>query len=273
MNHAAISTRLEKALVARDLRGMAQMHPRLKPGYLLRAAQWIQSAGPKIVIATGFPVEDTVETDGPAGSMALYNILEDLGKSPIIAAEAALLERLPQRFNTCLLTLKQAPHLPDADLVVAVERPGHAADGHYYNMRGENLTDRVSPIDQTPCAFGCPVIAIGDGGNEWGMGKLGDALETLPITPSISHCDELIVADVSNWGCYGIIAMLQCLTGQALIERIQPTDRLQQLSTRGVIDGVTRCASVSEDGLTADAGIALLQTLQSLIDDGSVDRL
>ena len=60
----------------------------------------------------------------------------------------------------------------------------------------------------------CPTIAIGDGGNEIGMGNIAETLSQLDIRASKTHCDELLVADVSNWAAHGLIALLAVMAGQ-----------------------------------------------------------
>ena len=55
--------------------------------------------------------------------------------------------------------------------------------------------------------------AVGDGGNEIGMGKLPAGLiaRTVPNGAEIAcvtSCDHLVVAGVSNWGAYGLMAAL-----------------------------------------------------------------
>ncbi len=54
----------------------------------------------------------------------------------------------------------------------------------------------------------CPTIAIGDGGNEIGMGNALEGLQQLDIIPAVTPCDELLIADVSNWAAFGLIALM-----------------------------------------------------------------
>ena len=107
-------------------------------------------------------------------------------------------------------------------------------------------------------------IAIGDGGNEIGMGKIAGALDGLDIRASVTACDELLVADVSNWGAYGLIALLGKWSGRDLLARVAPLEILAYLSERGSVDGVTRENTLTEDGLDAAAGIALIRELRIL---------
>jgi hypothetical protein len=97
------------------------------------------------------------------------------------------------------------------------------------------------------------------------MGKLLREVSALDIRPAATSCDELIVADVSNWGAYALIAMLEVLSGQALLAQVTHAQTLAYLSERGSIDGVTRENTLTEDGLPAEAGADLLEQLQRLV--------
>jgi hypothetical protein len=108
----------------------------------------------------------------------------------------------------------------------------------------------------------CQTIAIGDGGNEIGMGKVADALQTLNIVPSTTSCDELIVADVSNWGAYGIISFLSVWNDRDLLAEIVPLDILRYISELGSVDGVTRVNQLTEDGLESSEGESVLLELR-----------
>ncbi len=81
-------------------------------------------------------------------------------------------------------------------LVISVEWPGVAEDGRYYNMRKEDVTEHAAKYDLFFELDSCPTIAFGDGGNEIGMGNLTRELSHMSIIPSITKCDELVIATV-----------------------------------------------------------------------------
>ena len=148
------------------------------------------------------------------------------------------------------------------DAVISIERPGLAADGGYYNMRGENISAKTACFDNFMNLCQCPTIAIGDGGNEIGMGKVAAALQELNIVPAMTSCDELIVADVSNWGAYGIISFLSVWNKRDLLGEIVPLDILRYISELGSVDGVTRVNRLTEDGLEVSEGESVLLELR-----------
>ena len=86
------------------------------------------------------------------------------------------------------------------------------------------------------------------------MGRVADTVAQLAIRGSATSCDELVVADVSNWGAYGIVGMLEVLSGEALLEGIDHRASLAYLSAR-----------LTEDGFPLAAGEELLEKLGALV--------
>ena len=73
------------------------------------------------------------------------------------------------------------------------------------------------------------------------------------------------MADVSNWGAYGLIAFLELWSGKNLLAAISPSEILEYLSARGSVDGVTRENTLTEDGLDAAEGYSVIAGLRELI--------
>ena len=279
MTDQKLSETIEDLMVARNPRNMQDAQAALTPGYYLRAAQQLYAARGNVIIGTGFPVADTFETDGPVGALALYKALELLGNTCWLACAAPLAAALADDYWILPLAARdaeaaaiEAQHLltelkPAA--IISIERPGVTNDGRYYNMRGEDISPRCGIFDTYLNLATCPTIAIGDGGNEIGMGNIAHAIGNLDINASITTCDELLVADVSNWAAYGLIAFLSRWHQQDLLAHHNPLETLQYLSDKGSVDGVTRTNTLTEDGLPANDGIALINELRGLL--GFVD--
>ncbi|MEH6590945.1 MAG: glutamate cyclase domain-containing protein [Halioglobus sp.] len=275
MTEFELSQRIEDLLVERNLRNMKTAQVALTPGYYLRAAQSLMPANGCIIIGTGFPVTDTFETDGPLGAIALYDALKKMGADPWLACAPPLSKVLAEDYQVLELTSRNLPdaqHEAKAALerlqpqaIISIERPGLAEDGCYYNMRGEDISPRCAYFDPFLEQANCPTVAIGDGGNEIGMGNIRAAIATLDINASVTGCDELLVADVSNWGAYGLIAFFELWSDLPLLEEIAPTKILQYLSARGSVDGVTRENTLTEDGLDAEEGASVIEGLRQLI--------
>jgi hypothetical protein len=269
-----LSQDIENLLVARNLRGMQQLQKALRPGYYLRAARILNQCQGMVFIGTGFPVADTFETDGPVGAIALYQCLEQMGAHPVLVCGDPLYRVLKTDYRchpipvfsdqdlSAIATEALQQYRPQA--VVSIERPGLAASDRYYNMRGEDITERCASFDYFLKLAACPTIAIGDGGNEIGMGNIKAAVSQLNITPAETECDELLLADVSNWGAYGLIALLSVWRQHDYLATVDPMHILQYLSDRGSVDGVSRLNTLTEDSLDASEGIALIQSFRAL---------
>lgn len=267
-----LSQAIESLLVQRNLRQMQFAQRFLKPGYYLRAAKRIKQCQGNIVIATGFPVSNTFETDGPIGALALYSCLLALGKNVILVCGNPLYRVLHKRYQCAQIPLgkdreKQIQRVVDTlqpELIIAIERPGLTADNTYRNMRGEDISHRCARFDDFIALADCPTIAIGDGGNEIGMGNIAEHIATLDITPSVTKCDELLIADVSNWAAYGLITFLGIWYQQDLLAKIDIETTISFLSANGSVDGVTRKNQLTEDSLCFSAGLDIIKQLQVL---------
>jgi len=267
-----LSRRIEDILVARNLRGMKTAQGALEPGYCLRAARILAPCRGNLLIGTGFPVVSTFETDGPVGTIALYEVMEKLGATPYIVCGKPLSRALGEKYRVHEIQVgeherreqeaQEALSALRPEAIVSIERPGQAADGEYYNMRGECISARTACFDSFVKLAECPTIAIGDGGNEIGMGKIGEAIAGLNIVPSATGCDELVVADVSNWGAYGLISFLSIWHQRDFLREIVPLDILRYISALGSVDGVTRINQLTEDSLEVGEGEAVILELR-----------
>jgi hypothetical protein len=268
----ALSRAIEDILLARNPRGMKTVQPHLEPGYCLRAARQLQPCRGNILIGTGFPVVRTFETDGPVGAIAMYEAFEKLGATPTIVCGRPLSQALAARYRVHEISVGdhdrreqetfEALQKFQPEAIISIERPGQAADGGYYNMRGESISEHTACFDSFMNLSECPTIAIGDGGNEIGMGNVAEALRDLNIVPCTTTCDELIIADVSNWGAYGLISFLSVWSKRDLLAEIVPLDTLRYISALGSVDGVTRINQLTEDGLDPAEGESVLRELR-----------
>ncbi len=271
----ALSEQIESMLVERNLRGMKGLQTQLNAGYCLRAAKVMRDIKGTIFIGTGFPVEDTFETDGPVGALILYRALEILGANPVLVCGTPMATAFQQDYRTCVISVgKKEMGLVEAkralahykpEVIISIEHPGLAENGCYHNMLGEDISARAACFDFFMDEANCPTIAIGDGGNEIGMGNVKAFLVELNIIPAVTECDVLIISDVSNWGVYGILAFLSIWSKQDLLNQTCPEQILKYISNLGSVDGVTRKNELTEDSLPASEGIALIARIRALI--------
>jgi hypothetical protein len=132
-------------------------------------------------------------------------------------------------------------------------------------MHRRDITDRVAKFDHFFRLAACPTIAIGDGGNEIGMGNVLTALSHLPVVPSVTCCDELVIATVSNWGVYGVIASMSRLLQINLFDLFDPESIMAHLVANGSVDGLTTRAELSEDGFPIAFGRGIIERLCTLL--------
>src|SRR5271166_2725631 len=250
-------------------------------GGLSSAASALTSEGPRrIGLITGFYVPQgspaAAETDGPVGAALLARGFEEIGvpcrlatDEPCRSACAAALAGAgvagvpvdAVAVGTPLTALIETWREAGITHVIAIERCGRSADGAPRNMRGFDIGSYTAPLDDLFAAGPWETIAIGDGGNEIGMGILPRSLiarhvahgETIACVTPARH---LIVAGVSNWGAYALIGALAVLRddwrGNLLACLDETLDRaiLEAAVEHGpAVDGVSRLQTLTVDNL------------------------
>lgn len=161
------------------------------------------------------------------------------------------------------------------DLILAVERPGSAADGHRYSMRGTLLDDIAPPADilfPAPGNRQWKTAAIGDGGNELGMGSLKEACaDSVAMGHQIfsaASADYPMASGISNWGAYALAGAVSILAGTLLLP--SPEEEyavLQAVYEAGGVDGCTREHSCTVDGLPADEYLHIIRGMYTLVQE------
>ncbi|HXU91653.1 MAG TPA: DUF4392 domain-containing protein [Methylomirabilota bacterium] len=240
----------------------------------------------RVLITTGFLVEPKIaETDGPPGAAVLGRALRRLGAEvtyvsdseaiPVLSAALravgeppAILAYGDDRGAASEIMERLRPtHL------IAIERPARSGAGDYLNMRGQSIAEWNRPIDElfVMCrrragAVRPVTIGVGDGGNEVGMGNVrarlarqGALMARIAAAVTVDH---LVVAGVSNWGAYGIVAHLAHRTGERLLHT--PAEERAMVSAcveAGAYDGVTRRREATVDALPLDVHASVVALL------------
>lgn len=166
-------------------------------------------------------------------------------------------------------------------LMFSTERVGRNENGIYYNMRGRDYgmgRARIDMLFDASLARGIPVVAVGDGGNEIGMGLVAEAVQhSIPFgAPGSCPCgggigatstaDILVTAAVSNWGCTAICAAMAMRTGDArLIHTPAMEQRLLEVMTaQGLINSADGIIDPHVDGIPDTTHIALAEMVQAI---------
>ncbi|MBI4772926.1 MAG: DUF4392 domain-containing protein [Deltaproteobacteria bacterium] len=257
---------VEEIVLSLGNRGMDRLAERLGPCFIRDAARAIvHLERGNVIVTTGFCVDGSPETDGPPGAFFVYKALEELSFRPFLAVDeivSPLFEsEVPEdrliRFSTeDGLGFDRARAILDRTdpvLLISVERCGRNRNGVYLNVRGEDIGDRTAPIDALFLLnhSRLTTVAVGDGGNEIGMGNLVRELRQSALIeqPSVVPADHLIVSGVSNWGAYGLLAYLQIFARLDLLpspERIE--SYIRTIVRRGAVDGISGIPEASVDG-------------------------
>jgi hypothetical protein len=78
----------------------------------------------------------------------------------------------------------------------------------------------------------------------------------------VTTCDELVISTVSNWGVYGVIALMGHELKKDLLDLIQTEAIAGDLLANGSVDGVTTRPELSEDGFPINVGVSIIQQLR-----------
>jgi hypothetical protein len=262
---------IENLVLARDHRGVSALRPYLAPDFCERAASLVLQHPGVVLVVTGFyiPAGGAPETDGPPGAAAMGEALAALGYRPVyvtdersvgvvrgLAPPGATVLEFPMADHEASREHARrvlAEHAPS--LAIAIERCGLTEEGRYRNMRGEDVSAHHAKVDYlfTP---ELPSVGVGDGGNEIGMGNL---LPVIPLVmpmagpPCATRTTRLVIASVSNWGAWGMIAALSRLSGRVLLPTAaEARAQLERTLDLGAVDGVSGRRTLTVDGFPAE---------------------
>jgi hypothetical protein len=266
-------------------------------GLWTAAAALAKAPAARVGLITGFYVPQgsppAAETDGPVGAALLAKGLETVGigcrlatDEPCRGACAAALTGaglygvpvdaadVPEMVETWRRA--QITH------AISIERCGRSVDGAPRNMRGLDISSYTAPLDELFTAGPWETIAIGDGGNEIGMGSLPRELiaqhvdhgETIACVTPARH---LIVAGVSNWGAYGLLGALAALRPDwrerllaCLDEKLDQAVLEATVKNGPAVDGVSRLRAMTVDNLDVTVHHSKLREIRALVQAGHV---
>jgi len=274
---------IEDIILENDMRGVSRLRSHIPEDFCTQAARYILDHPGNVAIVTGFYILSAGqhETDGPPGAIAIGNALQAMGhtvayvadvhstpmlrgwlrdKPEVVEFPIAGVDASKQAAVDILAGLKPA-------LLISIERCGRTKDDVYLNMRSMDITEYTARVDYL-FEHGIPSVGIGDGGNEIGMGNLAEVIpsvETLPDDPAITKVDKLILASVSNWGGYGLVAALSQLVGRDLLPTVDEDARLiRQMVNDGAVDGTSGENKYMVDNFTLEHNGGVLARLKAM---------
>ncbi|OPJ57638.1 DUF4392 domain-containing protein [Clostridium oryzae] len=180
-----------------------------------------------------------------------YDNIEELKEYPLSLAGISFTKNADEAEKQADELINKAT--PSA--VISIECPGANSLGVYHNAVGKDVSALEAKQDILFTKLkkkGILNIAIGDLGNELGMGTIKEHLEKYVPYAAEGGCscgcgggiaasvkaDNIITATVSDWGCYGLIAALSYLMKNLEIMHTKEMeeDALITASRSGMID-------------------------------------
>ena len=274
----------------------------------MHAAQTLVDAvkpGDLVYILTGFVLlpHKVPEMDGMVSSMLLARALVlAFGAKPINCAAVVGLHiyediadvlELPMSMGVQRFTkdVSRAGDEADALLaqgmpaaVISIEAPGANDVGVYHNAGGLDvsaLEAKSVVLWEKLRALGVPSVAIGDLGNEIGMGKIADHIRSfVPFTAhgecscgckggilAASTADSIITATCSDWGCYGLMAALAYLLRNIDILHTEEMEAevMRTAARSGMID-MTGSLLPGIDGFNLKMNVSILSLMRQCTD-------
>lgn len=279
---------IEDIVLSHDRRGISALRDCLPADFCRDAAALVLETARRsrrtAIVTTGFyvPSARAAETDGPPGALAIGESLDWLGFDVTYVTDEHAVPLLSctnlQKDRVILFPITDRDSskrfaeqvLADVQpsLIISVERCGPTGSGQYLNMAGENITPYTARID---CLFidQRNTIGIGDGGNEIGMGNLArhiPSIPGLPGDPALTTVNKLVIASVSNWGAYGLVAALSQLAQHNLLPSVGwEKEMIMEMVDKGAVDGVSGRKQTAVDGFELNENSWALEQLHRVL--------
>jgi hypothetical protein len=256
---------IDDIVLLHDTRGISSLRDYVEGDNALKTAEFCLGNMGAVMITTGFYVKGFPETDGPPGAILLAWALKGLGckitivsdrdclslMRNVVGDEFELIEFPISNFEESQKYASELLNGYHPSLMISTERCGMTKDHVYKNMRGIDISDKTARIDLLFLSHPA-TIGIGDGGNEIGMGLLHDQIKHIPSLvsdPAITKTTKLIIASVSNWGCYGLLTALSEMVNKELLPPKQECwELVKSIVDAGGVDGFSGEREYKVDG-------------------------
>ncbi len=272
-----------EALIQRDVgRGVNDIFHAARGGLWGAAEALAAARAPRIGLITGFYVPGgdppAAETDGPGGAalmalgfagaglrcrLATDTLCQSACRAALDRAGAGDVPIDAVAPDQAVDAVVESWRADGVDWVIAIERCGPGADGRPRNMRGTDISAFTAPLHRLYSASPWRTIAIGDGGNEIGMGAAPPGrVGSRCVVPA----DFLIAAGVSHWGAYAMLAALAVLRPDwtaAMQAGLDPAldDAVTEAAVHHgpAVDGVTLRREQTIDGMAMDVHRGMME--------------
>ena len=222
----------------------AEMDGIVSSALLCRAL--VKAFGAKPIIICPEDNYEAVKKLAPAVGLHLFEDIDELREIPVSMGVITFTKDESKAEECADEIIRKAP--PKA--VVSIECPGRNKKGVYHNATGLDVSELEAKQDalfEKIQKMGVMNIAIGDLGNEIGMGAIAETLDKyIPYAREgacrcgcgggiavTTKADNLITATVSDWGCYAMIAALAYLTRNVEVMHTAELEKEVMLTASG----------------------------------------
>jgi hypothetical protein len=246
---------------------------------IARAVDWGLGAKPVVVTEArhAAPIVAAVEALGVA--IVEPDVFRGRGHT-------AVLETLPTGLEADRLRTVEIFERYQPAAAVFIEKGGPNEAGVYHSIMGVGREPDVMAnafhIVDLARQGQCLTIGIGDGGNEIGFGMIRDTVQEVQPYGRRCQCpcgkgvatvvatDVLVAASISNWGAYGIAAMLGLILGRQDLLQTEEMERvmLDRCVAAGGEDGAYGAPLLMVDGTWARTQEALITMLRNIVANG-----
>jgi len=264
------------ALLARGMASLSRTLPVLlcEPDAVKGVSGACRGAGLSVVVAA------SPESADVRASLAAAEVIGRDNDRPAVVVPA------PMTWDAAEAIAKSFLEEVDPRLFLTIERPGRNAHGVHHNSWGRPVSDITAKVDAIYAEArrqGVPTVAIGDLGNELGLGDLADVVAD--CTPFGRKCvcgcgggatvadgaDVTVVGSVSDDVAYAVLAALQAMNPDVpgiiadpgIVEAV-----LEGAVDAGAVDGITGRPEPSIDMLPMDVHVCLARLMQAAVDTG-----
>jgi hypothetical protein len=217
------------------------------------------------------------EVDGPIGAGVLAQSLERLGTAVdvIVPPEMTGVMEATRTALSGGFEIRQTPRPADDYIAaISIEKLGRSADGIAHTVLGSPFEQDFQADDliEQLNAAGRLTVAIGDGGNEIGFGKMFEQARAIVPNGELIVCatatQHLFPAAVSNCGAYAVSAALAVLAERPDIFTFPDAvgAAIEAAVAEGCRDGGTFYPRVlADDGVPLEAIKSVVSVMRTIV--------
>lgn len=275
---------------------LVELRPYLAFDYMEDAARFMLDHPNRAMIITGFfipvpykfplPEGGSVETDGPPGAYFLGEALRALDFHVTYVADrwfSFVFDGVPGAEDYVefpMADFKESDNYSrklleekDPSVVISTERCGLTRERRYLNMMGWDISEFTAKLDYL-LENHPHTVAVGDAGNELGMGNFAPFIGDLPhplAEPAVVPSTKPVLGRSSDWGCYGLVTALSKLAGRDLLPTgKQVQEFIVDICDRGVVRGDGR-KGYEVDNRTLEEQGEVLDRLRGVLKDAGIE--